>query len=92
MERWDGTWNLTLATALSNQRANEFMIMQQALLRSHNVGFAMDRNGLELNSHLEGRTRGSMRGYVRRVDRSSKHGEVFWIASSLKKTYDTSSL
>ena len=31
-ERWDDTWNLTLARALSDQRAEEFMIRQQSLV------------------------------------------------------------
>ena len=31
-ECWDGTWNLTLAGALSDQRVEKFMIMQQSLI------------------------------------------------------------
>ena len=30
-EYWDYSWNLTLAVALLDQRAKEFMIMQQSL-------------------------------------------------------------
>ena len=31
-ECWDGPWNPTLAEALSDQRAEVFMIMQQSLV------------------------------------------------------------
>ena len=31
-EYWDGTWNQTLVGALSNQRVEEFMTIQQSLV------------------------------------------------------------
>ena len=42
-ECWDGTWNLMLARALSNQRVEEFMSMQKLLVHKRPQGGSRDR-------------------------------------------------
>ena len=42
---WEGTWNPTLAGALSDQRVEEFMIMQQSLV--HKRPWSGARDGWE---------------------------------------------
>ena len=74
VECWDGTWNSMLAGALSNQRIEEFMVMQQSIVHKRpQRGVCDGWEWIRAPFSYEGHIKGSTRGNMWRIDQSSEY-------------------
>ena len=65
---WDSTWNPTLAGALSDQRVEELLLMQQSLLHKQPQSGAQDGwVWIGAQFSVRGHTRDYVRGIMRRT-------------------------